>query len=100
MVIGASIGIPAYRWTMAAPAAARPTRFTIEPDAVSRTGTGRDIAISHDGSLVAFVNTGGALMLRSLTEAQSKPLTAPRAAALRSFPLTVRGWDSLTRRAR
>jgi len=73
-IIGASISIPAYRWTMPAPAAARPTRFTIEPDAVSRTGSGRDIAISHDGSLVAFVNSGGALMLRSLTEAQSKPL--------------------------
>jgi serine/threonine-protein kinase len=73
-VIGASISIPAYRWAMPAPAPAPPTRFTIEPDAVSRTGYGRDIAISHDGSLVAFVNTGGALMLRSLTEAQSKPL--------------------------
>ena len=45
VVIGASIGIPVNRWTTPVPAASRPMRFTIEPDAVSRDGSGRDLAI-------------------------------------------------------
>src|SRR5262245_46445317 len=59
------------------PPTARASRFgvvTSPATALGRTGGQPDIAISRDGSHIAYVNTSGAMVLRSLDRLEAEPI--------------------------